>query len=77
MTGDTEMLWTYADVSELTRIKVGTLRKYVLTRRMPFVKLNGFVRFQPEAIRGWLEENAHRPIRPRKAERELFEGADA
>jgi len=63
---DIENLMTFADVSEITKIKVGTLRKYVLEERIPFLKLNGFVRFQASEIKAWLEDNAHRPVKLHK-----------
>jgi hypothetical protein len=79
MTVDIETLLTYDDVSELTKIKVGTLRKYVLRDSIPYCKLNGFVRFRPLELRKWLDDNMHRPVKPgvrRPAEGGFFEGAD-
>jgi hypothetical protein len=71
---DVEGLITYADVSELTKIKIGTLRKYVLMETMPFVKVNGFVRFKLTDIKQWFDENTHKPAKPkaRAAGNELF-----
>jgi hypothetical protein len=86
MTVDIETLMTFADVSALSQVKVGTLRKYVLQDSMPYTKLNGLVRFKPLEIQQWIEERSHRPGKPvvKKAagsigkvsvEGDLFEGA--
>jgi hypothetical protein len=46
-------LMTYEDVARLAKFKIGTLRKWVQLRKIPFVKINGAIRFEPEAIRAW------------------------
>jgi hypothetical protein len=53
MLGDMQELLTYEDVSRLSKFKISTLRKWVQLRKIPFVKINGAIRFNPEAIRAW------------------------
>jgi hypothetical protein len=50
---DMQELMTYEDVSRLAKFKISTLRKWVQLRKIPFVKINGAIRFNPEAIRAW------------------------
>jgi hypothetical protein len=50
---DMQELLTYEDVSRITKFKINTLRKWVRTRKIPFIKLNGSIRFSPEAIQVW------------------------
>jgi hypothetical protein len=51
--GGMQELMTYEDVSRITRFKINTLRKWVQLRKIPFVKINGAIRFNPEEIRAW------------------------
>jgi excisionase family DNA binding protein len=47
------------DIAELERrtaIKQATLRKYVVQRKIPFVKIGRLVRFDPAEIDGWIAE---------------------
>lgn len=41
---------TINDVAERLRVSVATVRKWVLTRRIPFLKVGALVRFDPEVI---------------------------
>jgi hypothetical protein len=50
---DMQELMTYEDVSRFSKFKISTLRKWVQLRKIPFVKINGAIRFNPEAIRAW------------------------
>jgi excisionase family DNA binding protein len=45
---------TIFELSELTKFKVPTLRKYVLTRKIPFHKINRAIRFKPDEIQAWV-----------------------
>ncbi|GHU86679.1 hypothetical protein FACS189476_00300 [Spirochaetia bacterium] len=79
MTVDVETLLTYDDVAALTKIKIGTLRKYVLRDCIPYCKLNGFIRFKPLELQKWIEDNLHRPVKvgakqPVRLPAQLFEG---
>jgi excisionase family DNA binding protein len=49
-----ESLLNIFDVSEITKIKVATLRKYVLRGTIPFRKLGAAVRFKPSEIEAWI-----------------------
>lgn len=49
-----ENLLNIFDVSEITKIKVATLRKYVLRGTIPFRKLGAAVRFKPSEIDAWI-----------------------
>jgi excisionase family DNA binding protein len=46
-------LLTYEDVARITKFKISTLRKWVLTGKMPFLKINGAIRFTAEALQAW------------------------
>jgi excisionase family DNA binding protein len=52
-----EKLMTIAEVAEATTLKVSTIRKYVLKKTIPFVKLGGAVRFSPAEIGWWITCN--------------------
>jgi hypothetical protein len=47
-------LLTYEDVSRITKFKISTLRKWVQLHKIPFSKINGAIRFDPEEIRAWV-----------------------
>jgi excisionase family DNA binding protein len=51
-------LITYEDVSRISRFKIGTLRKWVQTGKIPFTKINGAIRFYPAEIAKWMAEKA-------------------
>ncbi len=56
---DTPKLWTWADVSELLRVPVPTLRKWYFLGRLPGIRLGdgkrALIRFDPDAIQAWLD----------------------
>jgi hypothetical protein len=52
-------LLTFADVSRITKIKINTLRKWVLVNKIPYTKINGAIRFFPVDIQNWMALNAH------------------
>jgi excisionase family DNA binding protein len=58
------------DLSAVTKIKVCTLRKYILTRTIPFVKIGGKVRFRLSEIDIWLKSLSHTPEERRIKNRE-------
>ena len=39
------------------------VRQLVATRRIPYLKVGRLVRFRPEALDAWLEENTVEPVR--------------
>jgi excisionase family DNA binding protein len=54
-----ETLMTIGEVAQITQLRVATLRKYVLRKRIPFVKLGPLVRFRPSDIEGWIAGRTH------------------
>lgn len=50
-------LSTIKDVSEFLQVKESTLYSWVSTKRIPFLKVNGLVRFDMEEIKGWLQKS--------------------
>jgi excisionase family DNA binding protein len=58
-----ECLLDINDVSALTKIKVGTLRKYIMQKTMPYIKVGASVRFRVSEIDGWLKSNSFVPER--------------
>jgi excisionase family DNA binding protein len=56
-----EVLLTINDVAALTKIKVGTLRKFVAKRSIPYVKLGAGLRFRVSEIEKWIEGCCVRP----------------
>jgi excisionase family DNA binding protein len=49
----------YQDLSIWLNDSVRHLRRLVNERRIPYVKVGHFVRFDPDQVRRWLEENAN------------------
>jgi excisionase family DNA binding protein len=47
--------WDINLCSQYTSIKVATLRKFVLQRRIPYIKCGKKVLFRPTAIEAWLD----------------------
>jgi len=52
-----ETLLTVNDMAELLQFTVKGIYSLVENRRIPFVKLSNRVRFIPEDVRSWLQEN--------------------
>ena len=50
-------LLTIQEVSERTGLAVHTLSKMVSQRRVPYVKLGGALRFDPEKLDQWIKQN--------------------
>ena len=55
-------LLTISEASELTRLSVKTLYSYTCRRKVPFVKLNGALRFDEDRLRRWIDEHAVEPV---------------
>jgi excisionase family DNA binding protein len=60
MLGDSndKRLMTVKDVADYTQLSVPTIRKYIINKMIPFHKLNGRIRFFPQEIIVWIENNA-------------------
>jgi excisionase family DNA binding protein len=65
------MLLTIKDLSQWLQIKPSTLYTWVAQRKIPFVKINGLIRFQDSEINGWIRSfQVHdSPSVPRHVER--------
>jgi predicted DNA-binding transcriptional regulator AlpA len=48
------------EAAVLTGFAVGTLRKYILRRTVPFHKKNGAIRFLASELKVWMAEEANR-----------------
>jgi excisionase family DNA binding protein len=51
-----EHLIDIAELERRTAIKQATLRKYVVQRKIPFVKIGRLVRFDTAEIEAWVKE---------------------
>lgn len=60
-TAPTQLL-DYQELSSWLNDSVRHLRRLVNERRIPYVKVGRFVRFDPEQVRVWLETNGHAPV---------------
>ncbi len=53
-------LWDIHKTSQMLSVSEKTLRDWVYKRSIPFKKIGNLVRFEPSAIRLWIEErNKH------------------
>ena len=55
------------EVSEILGLKVSTIYKYTMSRKLPFIKLGGSLRFDIEKIEEFIQENSKEPIQNQKA----------
>jgi excisionase family DNA binding protein len=46
------------DIAKLLNIKVATVATYVHNKKIPFLKINGCLRFDMEQINEWLKSKA-------------------
>jgi excisionase family DNA binding protein len=53
----TKKLLNIHEAAEYLGLKVSTLYAWVHQRRVPYVKVGRLVRFRPEALEKWLENN--------------------
>lgn len=60
-TAPTKLL-DYLELSIWLNDSVRHLRRLVNERRIPYIKVGHFVRFDPEQVHRWLEDNASAPI---------------
>lgn len=49
-----EGLWTVADVAEFLKLRPKTIRNKVSADQIPYLKIDGALRFRPEDIRQWV-----------------------
>lgn len=55
------LLWNVKQASEATGIPVNTLYGWVSRKRIPYVKVNGKLMFDPGDIRIWLDDQKVQP----------------
>ena len=56
---DNSTLWNYSDLSAYLKLSENTLRRYVMDRRIPFIKIgNKAIRFKPDQINAWLKNQS-------------------
>jgi excisionase family DNA binding protein len=53
------LAWDINLCSRFTSIKVSTLRKFVLQKRIPYIKCGKKVLFRPDAIEAWLDSGGN------------------
>jgi len=56
-----ERLLTIDQVVELLQIKKSTIYSWTFTRKIPFVKINGALRFKEKAISSWIDAQVEEP----------------
>lgn len=66
-------LLTVDQVAEALGLKPGTIYKWVQTRRIPFVKLGGAVRFRKSTIEAFIAEREKPAITEDSAREKLIE----
>jgi excisionase family DNA binding protein len=54
-----ETLLNIHELENVTSIKVSTLRKFVMLKKIPYVKIGRLVRFLPSEIEKWLRDASH------------------
>lgn len=52
-----------AEASEATGLPERTIRHFISTRQIPFIKLGNLVRLRPADLATWVEANTHAPRR--------------
>jgi excisionase family DNA binding protein len=56
-------------VAECLGVSVRHIRRLIAERRIPFVKVGHFVRFDPQAVLGWVDEHRVEVFVPRTVRR--------
>lgn len=57
-----EKLLTKQEAGEILGVKVNTLNMWIHYRKIPFIKVNGFVRFKQEHLERWLNRRTYQPV---------------
>lgn len=61
MTG-VESLLDVGQVAEMLGLSIATIRKWVLTRYIPYIKIGKAVRFSASEIQDWASEKSSGPV---------------
>ena len=56
-----DKLLTIDQVSALLQVKESTIYSWTHTRKIPFVKVNGALRFKERAISKWIDSQVEEP----------------
>lgn len=56
-----EKLLTTRQVAEILQIHLNSLYRLVYQRRIPFTKVSGMLRFDPGALKQWIEKGRVQP----------------
>ena len=56
-----DKLLTLSQVSELLQVKKNTIYSWTFTRKIPFLKVNGVLRFREKEISKWLDDRVEQP----------------
>jgi excisionase family DNA binding protein len=59
-----EKLLTIDEAAEMLALKKPTLYKYVMWKKIPFVKLSARLAFRPSALEKWIDERSFLPAPP-------------
>ena len=51
-----DKLLTIDQLSDILQVKKNTIYSWTFTRKIPFVKINGALRFKEKAITKWIDE---------------------
>jgi excisionase family DNA binding protein len=54
-----ETLLNIQELENVTSIRVSTLRKYVMLKKIPYVKIGRLLRFCPSDIEKWISSISH------------------
>ena len=57
-----DRLWTIDDVAEFCRVKPSVVRYWTRTGQIPHMRLGRQIRFDPKAIKEWLESKERQPF---------------
>ncbi len=53
-----DALWKIEDVAKHLAVTVPTVRNHIKTRGLPFKRVGGSLRFRPEEVTAWVDEQA-------------------
>jgi excisionase family DNA binding protein len=56
-----DKLLTIGQVSDILQVKKSTIYSWTFTRKIPYVKINGVLRFKEKVISSWIESQEEEP----------------
>ncbi len=57
-------LWTVDDLARRLGVTVRYVRRLIAERRVPFIKCGHYIRFDPDQIEQWIQQNRVEQDRP-------------